>query len=231
MSRKRFRKASRVTCSSNCKRWSKGGVTSCQSTRRCRKDHNIYKTIRTKEDICKNKVLQHKRRRGRSEKILFAMRSDFWQLSDKVDKNRMVDAEMAAELQELQAGEEVAVMLRKRWIVNKSKTKPVSSWRCQRQACAMKALQRVVWSLIRVLGVLGEGGGAENSGAAKDERNRPSSNSHVDFPWKRKLRWETCKGERVEGTMCQKEKEKRTARERSQEPLKSQLKGKEKTSG
>ena len=131
----------------------------------------------------------------------------------------------------LQAGEKVAVMLRKWWIVNKSKTKPVSSWRCQRQACAMKALQRVVWSLIRVLGVLGEGGGAENSGAAKDERNRPSSNSHVDFPWKRKLRWETCKGERVEGTMCQKEKEKRTARERSQEPLKSQLKGKEKTSG
>ena len=31
---------------------------------------------------------------------------------------------------------------------NKSKTKPVSSWRCQRQASAMKALHRVVWSLI-----------------------------------------------------------------------------------
>ena len=31
---------------------------------------------------------------------------------------------------------------------NKSKAKPVSSWRCQRQAGAMKALQRVVWSLI-----------------------------------------------------------------------------------
>ena len=31
---------------------------------------------------------------------------------------------------------------------NKSKTKPVSSWRCQRQAGAMKALQWVVWSLI-----------------------------------------------------------------------------------
>ena len=31
---------------------------------------------------------------------------------------------------------------------NKSKNKPVSSWRCQRQAGAKKALQRVVWSLI-----------------------------------------------------------------------------------
>ena len=31
---------------------------------------------------------------------------------------------------------------------NKSKTKPVRSWRCQHQARAMKALQRVVWSLI-----------------------------------------------------------------------------------
>ena len=31
---------------------------------------------------------------------------------------------------------------------NKNKGKPVSSWRCQRQAGTMKALQRVVWSLI-----------------------------------------------------------------------------------
>ena len=31
---------------------------------------------------------------------------------------------------------------------DKSKAKPVSSWRCQRQAGSVKALQRVVWSLI-----------------------------------------------------------------------------------
>ena len=31
---------------------------------------------------------------------------------------------------------------------DKSKTKPVSSWRCQRQAGAMKALPRLVWSLV-----------------------------------------------------------------------------------
>ena len=54
-----FRKASRVTCSSNCKRWSKGGMASCQSTRKCRKDHKTYKAF----EICKKwKVLQHKRR-------------------------------------------------------------------------------------------------------------------------------------------------------------------------
>ena len=31
---------------------------------------------------------------------------------------------------------------------NKSKTRPVSNWRCRGQAGLMKALQRVVWSLI-----------------------------------------------------------------------------------
>ena len=125
----------------------------------------------------------------------------FRQLSDKVDDNKMADAEMAAELQEAgRRKKEEAVMLRKRWIAtwrrwwnkfslgeqirrglssmlcakfsrnsrpitpmcrcqgkmedegivktNKSNTKPVSSWRCQRQVGAMKALQRVVWSLI-----------------------------------------------------------------------------------
>ena len=99
-------------------------------------------------------------------------------LSNKVDKNKMADAEMAAELQSLQAGEErrgsnasqtgdccmealwqqivalaanraEAMFQRYRGMGAargryKCKTKPVSSWRCQRQAGAMKALQRVV---------------------------------------------------------------------------------------
>ena len=52
---------------------------------------------------------------------------------------------------------------------SKSMTKPVSSWRCQRQAGAIKALQRVVWSLILLgFGVhLGECGGMGKSGKAK----------------------------------------------------------------
>ena len=123
-------------------------------------------------------------------------------LADNVDKNNLVDGEMAAELQGLQGGEEsrgsnasqavdccmetvveqlfavgadqarskfhamYQVFLRnsrpipilrrgqekqeEEGIVktSKSKTKPVSSWCCQRQAGAVKALQRVVWSLI-----------------------------------------------------------------------------------
>ena len=35
--RKSFRKTLRVTCNS-CERWSKGGTTSCQNTRKCSKD-------------------------------------------------------------------------------------------------------------------------------------------------------------------------------------------------
>ena len=53
----------------------------------------------------------------------------------------------------------------------KSKTKPASSWRCQRLAGAMKALQRVVWSLIFFgRGALGECGGAMKSGTAPSRR-------------------------------------------------------------
>ena len=52
-----------------------------------------------KEDICKKKVLQIREEIDRSEER-------FRQLSDKVDKNKIVDADMSAELQGLQAGEE-----------------------------------------------------------------------------------------------------------------------------
>ena len=48
VSRKRFRKASRVTCCSNSKKWSNGGMTSCQSTRKCRKYHKRCKAIKIK---------------------------------------------------------------------------------------------------------------------------------------------------------------------------------------
>ena len=119
----------------------------------------------------------------------------FRQLSDKVDKNKMVDAEMAAELQGLQAGEErrgsnasqpgdgclealwqQLIALERMELrplykgsnvewerhkgrcqeekkkeavkTNKSKTRPVSNGRCRVQAGVLKALQRVIWSLI-----------------------------------------------------------------------------------
>ena len=49
--RRRFRKAPRVTCCGNCKKWSKGGMTSChQSTRKCKKDHKMCKAFKIKEE-------------------------------------------------------------------------------------------------------------------------------------------------------------------------------------
>ena len=98
--RKRFRTTSRMTCSISCRRWSKGGMTSYQSIRECRKDHKRYKTSRIQEGICRKKVLQQKRRCGRSERKSIK-EERFLLLSDKVDKNRMADAEMEAELQGL----------------------------------------------------------------------------------------------------------------------------------
>ena len=64
--RKSFRKASRVTCSSNCKRSSKGGTTSCQSTRRCRRGHRRHKVSRIEGEIRK-KMWQRRKRCGSSE--------------------------------------------------------------------------------------------------------------------------------------------------------------------
>ena len=77
-----------------------------QGTRKCRRYHKRYKAFRIKEERCKKKVLQHKRRCGRSERKIDRKEERFPQLSDKVDKYIMVDAAMAAELQGLQAGEE-----------------------------------------------------------------------------------------------------------------------------
>ena len=62
---------------------------------------------------------------------------------------------------------------------NKSNSKPVSSWRCQRQAGAMKVdtpASSLELDLPRVRGAHGERGGAVKSGA-HDERKRPLSNS------------------------------------------------------
>ena len=86
-------------------RWRKGGMISCLTTRRRKRSRKRYKASRTKEEICRRTVSLQKRRcgsskrsSGKEERILF--------LSNKVDKNKMADAEMAAELQSMQAGEE-----------------------------------------------------------------------------------------------------------------------------
>ena len=89
---------------------------------------------------------------------------------------------------------------------NKSKAKPVSSWRCQRQAGAMKALQWVVWSLI----FLGFGAHlviAEEQGSQVQQRMR--SNSPCRLPTEEDASLGTCEGKRVEGAFCKDEKEMR----------------------
>ena len=184
----------------------------------------------------------------------------------------MVDAEMAADLQGLQAEEEEAATLRKRWIVawrhrrgpssmvfgrcssrnsrlllflrrckekeeegvvktSKSKTKPVSSWCCQRQAGAVKALQRAVWSLIfLVFGV--HSVTAEERGSQVQQRMSEKdllSNSPSRLPMVEKRPLGACDGERVAGTFCKKRggtaregtpiHQKGTARVRTQGPL------------
>ena len=81
-------------------------MISCLSTRRSRKRNNKYKASKTNERICRKRMQQHRKRCGRSERKTTAMRSVFGSCRTKVDKNKMSDAERAAELQRLQAGEE-----------------------------------------------------------------------------------------------------------------------------
>ena len=73
-----------------------------------------YKAFRIKEEMCQKKVMQHMRKCERSENSLIAMRSDFGGCRTKSIRRKLVDAEMAAELQGCrQEKKEEAVMLRK----------------------------------------------------------------------------------------------------------------------
>ena len=208
MCRKSFRKTSRVTCSSS--RWSKGGTTSCQNTNNCRKDHKRYQASSTKEEACRKTVPQQTKRSGSSKRSSSKKSS----VSDKVDKNKMAGADMAAELKRLQAGEE-------RRGSNASQTGD----------CCMEAL----WQQIIVLGtnqaeamsqryremgaIQGQMPGREegrrnsedkqeqnkasqqSAGTAKDERKRLLSNFPCRFPMEEEedASLGTGEGERVEG--------------------------------
>ena len=80
-------------------------MRSCLSTRRCKRGHKRCRAFRTKENIAEKKTAAKEEMRKIREEIDWK-EERFRLLSDKVDKIRMVDAEMAAELQGLQAGEE-----------------------------------------------------------------------------------------------------------------------------
>ena len=100
--RKSFRKTSRVTCSISCKRWTRLHARTQESIEKIAKD--------TKHPGQNKKCAerQYRSRRGDAEapRGAQAKRGAYFFLSNKVNKNKMADAEMTAELQRLQAGEE-----------------------------------------------------------------------------------------------------------------------------
>ena len=98
--------------------------------------------------------------------------------------------------------------------MNKSKTKLVSCWRCHRQAGAMKALQRVVWSLI-FLGFGVHLVKAEEQGSQVQQRMDESKRLLSNSPSRRPMEevdasLETCEGKNL----------RETTRVRTQAPLK-----------
>ena len=100
-------RASRSRCSTSCKRWRKGGTISCLSTRRCKRGRRRYKASRKEGEICREREsLASKEEMRKLREYIDWKEERFRLLSDKVDKNRMADAKMEAELQGLQAGEE-----------------------------------------------------------------------------------------------------------------------------
>ena len=96
------RRASRSHCSTSCKRWRKGGTISCLRTRRCKRGKR-YKASRTEEEnLQKDSIAAEEEMRKLQEEVRQKEERHLF-LSNKIDKNKMQDAEMVAELQNLQA--------------------------------------------------------------------------------------------------------------------------------
>ena len=99
-------------CSISCKRWRKGGMISCLSTRRRKKVAEDTKPPGQKKKFAERSTAAKEEMRSIREEIDWK-EERFRLLSDKVDINRLADAEMEAELQGLI---EVVAMQRKRFI-------------------------------------------------------------------------------------------------------------------
>ena len=110
--------------------------------------------------------------------------------------------------------------------MNKSKAEPVSSWRYHRQAGSLKALQ-----LILGFGVCRAKVEEPDIQAQKMSEKDSYPNSRVDVRWKGMLTWWTCEWTWDETVLGKEEKEKVTARVRTQEPLKKAASGRTHLSG
>ena len=73
---------------------------------RVQKRSQKIRSIQDKRKICRKRAWRQEKKCGKSEKKLSGRRSASHYCWTKVDKNRMADAEVEAELQGLQAGEE-----------------------------------------------------------------------------------------------------------------------------
>ena len=73
-------------------------MISCLSTRKRKRGRKKYKVSRTKEEITRQKVRQLKLEMPKISEEIDWKEEGFRLLSNKVDKNRMADAEMDAEL-------------------------------------------------------------------------------------------------------------------------------------
>ena len=110
--------------------------------------------------------------------------------------------------------------------MNKSKAEQISSWCSQRQAGSMKALQRVVWSLIfLVFGVHIVNAEEQENQVHRGIAREVYPTLQVDVQWKRMHSRETCECKWDEEDFRKKRKEKKTARVRTQELLETQSKG------
>ena len=91
---------------------------------------------------------------------------------------------------------------------NKSRIRPVSDWRCRGQAGAMKALQRLVWSLIFLLFGMHLVKAEEQASQVKQRMSEKDLYQIHQFevPRMRKKMWQwvTCERGKVEETSGQK---------------------------
>ena len=90
----------------SCKRWRKGGMISCLSTRmRTKKSQKIQSFQDKRRNLQKESLAAKEEMRMLQEEIGQREERHFFS-SNKVEKNKMQEAEMVAELQSLHTGEE-----------------------------------------------------------------------------------------------------------------------------
>ena len=121
-------------------------MPSCQRIRKCRKDHKIYKVSRTKEGLCRKKVLQHKRRCGISERKSIEWRNAFDSCRTKSIRTKWPMQKWQQSFRDCrqEEKEEVAMLRKQVTAAWKSCGNSLSPWENRIEAFVQR-LQREVW--------------------------------------------------------------------------------------